>query len=275
MNFTRGEVGNIISIKLLSLHRMKRPPLGAAHERLERGAVAPSKDCIECNGFSVLEHEPTGGAHIKDSSRQQVGQGRYRPILGGMRGLSREEQAFARSRGTACMANRAEATAGTYKRSSRAPNNETVIGTVASMNRRYATAQARCGAELSRVRRRFIHLSHPAATGVENGLMTVLADRHSPGHADMRGKDEFVGLWPTGGGHGFDRIRHDSMPTAFGLMTGASLRQRSRSCEPWMCRSVTDARPDCESPPETTRRSATCIACSHRRISTSIQLSSQ
>ena len=64
----------------------------------------------------------------------------------------------------------------------------------------------------------------------------------------MRGKGDIVGMWPTGRRHGFDRIRHASMSTACGLMTGGSPRKRWPSSEPWKSRPVTDVRPDCESP---------------------------
>ena len=87
-------------------------------------------------------------------------------------------------------------------------------------------------------------MSHSDVTGVENGLMAVLDDRASPGYADMRGKDDIVGMWPTGRRHGFERIRRASMPTACGLMTGWLTRKRSPSSELWKSRAVTDVQPN-------------------------------
>ena len=49
----------------------------------------------------------------------------------------------------------------------------------------------------------------------------------------MRGKGDVVGMCPTDRRHGFDRIRHASMPTTCGLMTGGSPRKRCTRFEPW------------------------------------------
>ena len=58
--------------------------------------------------------------------------------------------------------------------------------------------------EWLRAIRRLTCLGHPSVTGLENGLMAVLDDRDSPGHADMRAKGDIGGFRPTGRRHGFD-----------------------------------------------------------------------
>ena len=89
---------------------------------------------------------------------------------------------------------------------------------------------------------------HAAVTGVEIRVTTIVSASATAGHADVRGKRDVVGMWSTGRRHGFERIRHASMPTACGLMTGGSPRKRSPSSERWKSRPVTDVWPDCESP---------------------------
>ena len=94
-----------------------------------------------------------------------------------------------------------------------------------------------------------------AVTGVENRVTTIVSASATARPADVREKGDIVGMWPTGRRHGFERIRHASMPTACGLMTGWSPRKRWPSSEPWKSHSVTDVRPDCEAPPNRQRGS--------------------
>ena len=94
-----------------------------------------------------------------------------------------------------------------------------------------------------------------AVTGVENRVTTIVSASATARPADVRGKGDIVGMWSTGRRHGFERIRHASMPTACGLMTGGSPRKRWPSSEPWKSHSVTDVRPDCEAPPNRQRGS--------------------
>ena len=94
-----------------------------------------------------------------------------------------------------------------------------------------------------------------AIAGVENRVTTIVFASATARPADVRVKGDIVGMWSTGCRHGFERIRHASMPTACGLMTGGSPRKRWPSSEPWKSHSVTDVRPDCEAPPNRQRGS--------------------
>ena len=67
-------------------------------------------------------------------------------------------------------------------------------------------------------------MNHVHATGVENRVITIVSVRASPGHADLRVNGDIGGIRPTGRRHGFDRVRHASMRTACGLITGTSRR---------------------------------------------------
>ena len=73
--------------------------------------------------------------------------------------------------------------------------------------------------EPPRVLRRFIRLSHPIVTGLENRISTIGFASATPGHADLRRKVAFVVMQPPRCRHGFAPIRLRLIPAASGLMT--------------------------------------------------------